>query len=201
MGIRLVSSLRSDRPEYKSFVRYLRSLRVPELAELIALMRLGRESELQPEDWNTIVQSSSSLDPGMLYEGQVDRLPQYIRTGMERLARFQTGKMKVVKPKEEPTPEQPGPGKPAPGRPALDGREVDRKRKALLGDCVVQAYAERYGYEEAMRRLSILLEEKGYLNNKAARDLFSPFLEDRDAQLDMELTLASSRRRIRISGN
>jgi hypothetical protein len=130
----------------RDFNSFLRSLTEGELAELTALCRVGRDM-LSVADWQGIVSQATAVGVAELKEVPKRKLPQYLRLGTERLARFNANKT------------LPNP------------REVDA-RKLLVGEFVLQCYRENYGEEPGIQRLVWLMEEKGFLNDPKRRVLF-----------------------------
>jgi len=133
-------------PAVQAFNAYLQGLTEGELAELTALCRVGRDL-LPVADWQMIVAKTAETGAAELREVPKRKLPQFLRLGTERLARFKANKIMP------------------------NAREIEG-RKLLVGEFVIQCYKENYGEEHGLQRLIWLMEEKGFLNDPQKRALF-----------------------------
>ncbi|MCG8668778.1 MAG: DUF3775 domain-containing protein [Pseudomonadales bacterium] len=138
--------LKTD-PNLKAYNTFLLSLSDEERSELIALLRLGRRYDLKPEDFDQMVERALIEKPRDLVDEDKKKIPQYLRHGMERLARRQTGK-RVPKAKD------------------------DEHRRMLIGRFVLQTFENTYGRENGWHRLVMMMEEAGFLDNPEHRKLF-----------------------------
>ena len=130
------------------FDRFLRRLSQQEVAELLVLRLLGKEQTRDPGTWDNLVAKAGKLPMIKLYDMPVERLPQYLRLGMERLVR---SKFK----------------KPVKQDPVRENRRIE-----IIGNCLLEIYRERYGKEAGLKTLGNYLSGKGYLQTTEDRALF-----------------------------
>ena len=129
------------------FDRYLRRLSQKEVAELLVLRVLGKEQTRSPDTWDELLEKASKLPLVTLYDLPVDRLPQYLRLGMERLVRS-----KFKKGKDDP---------------ADEARRVE-----IIGQCFLEIYRGKYGKDSGLKALGEYLNTRGYLQTPEDRVLF-----------------------------
>ena len=128
------------------FNAFLQDLTAGELAELTALCWLGRDM-LAAVDWDEIVARAYKAGNQELVAIPKRKLPPYLRSGMERLARVKANKV-------------------------IPRHHEGEARKQLIGEFVLQTYQNNYGHEQGLQRLVLLMEEKGFLNDPQRRTLF-----------------------------
>ncbi|MDJ0840220.1 MAG: DUF3775 domain-containing protein [Acidobacteriota bacterium] len=160
-------------PKVKAYNTYVTNLPDEETAELIALTWLGRNYDHTPDAFDTLVDTALIDKPRVLFTEPKQKLPQYLRLGMERLARFQTGK-KVAKPIDE-----------------------DR-RLLLMGKFVREQFEKTYGREHGRHKLLSMMEDAGYLEQKEDRKLFGLPAEKGDDALHTVLSGKRESARIRL---
>jgi len=147
-------AFQSKSAETRVFHRFLRELSNPETSELTALLWLGRDSERNPEFWGDFVREAEQDGLKSILEVPAELLPKYLRTGMERLARF------TINRRKQPT------------------RRRDELRKLIIGSLTIKSYQDRYGEEEGMAELVMMLDKKGFLDQPQDRELFRDFLRE-----------------------
>ena len=141
-----------------AFIHMLNKLSPAEMAELTALLWLGRDILIQPEQWDALVEKAHSSEMNDLYLAPKETLPQNLRHGMERLIR--AAKRKKRKPADE------------------------NRVHALIGEYTMEAYKRRYGENLAMKKLGDLLDQHGFLDRIEDRVLFGLQPKETDDNLE-----------------
>jgi len=157
-----------DSPAQPSpYHEFLDGLSDGELAELTALYLLGSDKLRSLPEWEAKVLEMMEQVSDDLPQANTQKLPQIIRNGLEKLARF----------KKQATIAQPSP--------FMDQETEGRDRLLkIIGQYTQDAYFEKYGELDGLKRLLTLLEVKGYLNDASIRrELGMPALANR---LDLE---------------
>lgn len=149
-----------DDPNIKAFNDQLEKLSLGERAELNALLRLGRDAELSPAKWIELVASELNSPSDALISTPKFKLPQYLRHGMERLARFKRMEQAGFKPSP---PKEDHPTGPI---------HQESSQALLIGKFTMDAFSAQYGEVSGMKKLIQLLENKGYLDDAHHRALF-----------------------------
>jgi len=134
-------------PQVHAYNDFLKTLSDNEKAELVALLWLGRNHNLSAEDWSNIVANVRHEKPRDLYSAPKQKLPQFLRYGMERLARHRAKKPAQSKVDEE-------------------------RRLKLVGQFTIESYQQTYGKDRGWYKLVELMIEKGLLDDPNDRELF-----------------------------
>ena len=142
----IMGQLETD-PQTKAYTAFLTNLGEAERAELTALLRLGRELDQDPAEFSRLVDHALEDGSRDLFDERKQKLPQYLRHGMERLARYQSKKRTSM----------------------VD----ENKRRALIGKYVIEQYEKTYGREHGWHRLLSLMMDQGYLDRPEDRRLFN----------------------------
>ena len=151
-----------ENPEVRAYNNYLSSLSDNEKAELVALLWLGRNHNLAAEDWNNIVANAKHEKPRDLRSASKQKVPQFLRYGMERLARHRSKK------------------------PAQSKIDEDRRLK-LVGQFTIDSYQVTYGKDRGWYKLVELMIEKGLLDDPNDRELFGLPREKEKDEVDLLL--------------
>jgi len=139
-----------------SYNEFLDSLTTGERAELTALYHLGCDKIGNMAAWELSIQELTNCESKDLYDANPQRIPQIIRLGLERLARFKKSPHPVTI-----------------AVPPTDSPEHDTTTRLaqIAGQFTVDAYQEKYGDLEGMKRLLTILDIKRYLEKPDDRNL------------------------------
>jgi len=154
----------------RAYLDFLGSLTPEEFAELTALMLLGQDQHRRPEDWHAAVDQARSQPSQDLQRVSKFKLPQFLRYGMERLARHIRLESQKRQDEQKPT-----------------IVETDRKIY-LAGKLSLAAYEQRYGRVVGLKKLGELLARKGYMESSADHQLFGLPAQGSDEE-EFEITL------------
>ncbi len=150
-----------DDPNVKAFEGYLSELSEQEKAELTALFWLGSDPQIQPEDWEDLVENALRISSNDLSRASKRKLPQIMRYAMERLARFRRAQKQssIVQ--------------------TLSDEEVARQEQ-VIGQFTLHAFKERYGSITGVKKLVDIMDHKGFLDDAHDRKLFGLTARERD---------------------
>jgi len=154
-------------PSLKAYISFVTNLGEEERAELTALMWLGRNPDRNPADFQDMVAHALGRESRDLFDEQKQKLPQYLRYGMERLARHQSKKRVSL--------------------------QDEARRRQVIGRFVLEHFEKTYGREHGRHRLITLMLDHGYLSNPEDRALFNLPEDAAVSELDKILSHESRR--------
>lgn len=149
-----------------AYEEFLDGLSAGEYAELTALMWLGQDINRLPQDWDALVARVDREQTADLRQVTKFKLPQYLRLGMERLARYH----RAQKPGSHSSAQSSTLGDASFG-PALTAEEMER-RIELIGRFTLDAFNQKYGSALGLRKLAEIMDLKGRLTSPDVRRLF-----------------------------
>ena len=158
-------------PEIRAYNSFVSNLSDDETAELIALTNLGKGYEHKPEDFEMLVDEAYRDQNRTMFTLAKQKIPQYLRLGMERLARRKTGK-KV---------------------PTVHNEE---RRRMLVGKFVMDHFLETYGKEHGYHKLVAMMEDAGYLDRAEDRKVFG--LKESKVESELVKVIGGKRSSARI---
>lgn len=143
-----------DKPgKSNAYLDFLDGLSSGEHAELTTLYLLGSEKLRSMPEWQSKLTQLMETPSNDLENANPQRIPQIIRRGLEKLARFNKNPHITIPPQTAPeTPDEP-----------------NQLLIRLCGRFTLDAYLEKYGELDGMKRLLTLLDIKGYLSNPEER--------------------------------
>lgn len=146
-------------PKVDAFNGYIRSIGDNASAELMALMSLGRDQSLKADQWNKLVQEALRNGPRDLLAAPKGRIGQWLRTGMERLARANKLQRKTNgTPTAAPKKSEESDSVSAVGSTGDEGL-----REVLAGRYVLNSFMQQYGEEDGLRKLGRFMVAAGHL--------------------------------------
>jgi hypothetical protein len=143
-----------DKPgKSNAYLDFLDGLSSGEHAELTTLYLLGCEKVRSMPEWQSKLTQLMDTPSDDLEKANPQRIPQIIRRGLEKLARFNKTPHLTLPPQSVPE----------------KSDEPNQLLIRLCGRFTLDSYLEKYGEQDPMKRQMTLLDIKGYLSEPQER--------------------------------